>query len=167
MGEGPLTARGRWLRLLNYALVIALTGLLVGAFLRRVAVLQEEAERFAFERSYTALRHAVHLQAVRELAAGGPERLLVQIGADPLPWTDWAAPLPGGSGVSTAADPAAARAAGWRFDAARRIVCYDWRTRAGESGCWAVRAEFDDLDGDGQLDWPQEVPVGLRLMRWP
>lgn len=161
----PLTARIRWLRQLNYALVLIVVGILMHQLFERTHQLRSDTEAFSLENTERNLRNAVFLETMRILAAEGAPALASRVGGNPLEWADWPdeAALERGAGLQADSRPQPPK--GWRFDAALRVVEFTPSVLEGGPRRWRVAPVYADDNGNGRFDPPLEVARELRLER--
>lgn len=166
--KGPRSAR-----LLGYALVVIIAGVLAGTMLDRAMDLDREAERIAFDLTVRSLRHAAMLRYLEATVEGGVGAVPALLGENPFDWVLWPAGAPRGyRGGLDDPDPAGLPGGSWYFDAGRRHVVY--RVRHGEifesvlpgpaRARLQIRPQYRDLDADGRFDPVKETAYGLDVV---
>lgn len=108
--------------LFEFAVVMAVTGILIIVFLNRVMFYRNEGERLAFLQTMTALRTATSLQTYGRLIANRPGEIAALAGKNPVNWLERKPPNYLGEFYSP--DTKKLAAGNWFFDRSDETLVY-------------------------------------------
>jgi general secretion pathway protein G len=150
---------------LEFAVVVAVLGVLLAVFLHRVQFYQAEAERAAVQQVVAQLRTALAVKAGERYLRGNVRPLAVLVGENPMGWLQ--RPPPNYAGEIDESEAARAEPGHWYFDRSARTLMYVFNRRNyffdDEQKRLKFKLEFRRNSGILTNDHPTPEAGGLSL----
>lgn len=120
---------------LEFAVAVAVLGLLAPVLLLRLNAIQTEAERTEVDITVRNIRAGIRMAESERILRGEENRIIEIVQANPI---DFLARSPDGTAGASVADPSAQ----WNFDAARRELVYRPRSPDAFGGATELRWRY-------------------------